>query len=154
MPRSALIVALSLLLGLTIFAAPDAPAQEVAPSATFGTASEVVSVVSAWEFEMTDEQSKARATLLGGAWNRSCAASNCFSFANLRLPVGAVVSRIELDGCDDSATAEIRFGLIRSVASPNGPDTEFLTFGTTGQAETPGCDKVVAPWPSRTSSTT
>jgi hypothetical protein len=105
---------------------------------TFGTASEVAHAVSAWEFQMASSTSKMEFTLTGGHY-RFCSMSNCFSFANVRVPAGAAISRIELDGCDDSDAAEIQFGLLRNAAAPNGLDNEFLTDGTTGAAATPGC---------------
>ncbi|HSD33579.1 MAG TPA: S-layer homology domain-containing protein [Gemmatimonadales bacterium] len=119
------------------FIAPIASAQS---PETFGTATEVAHVVSAWEFQMASPQSTMSFTLTGGQY-RYCTASNCFSFANVRLPGGAAISRIELDGCDDSATAEIYFGLTRLGVAPNGLDVQTLSDRTTGLAATPGCDR-------------
>jgi hypothetical protein len=133
MRRSCLIIAVSFWVASGAPGAPIAWAQ--APD-TFGTASEVVHVVGAWEF--TEVVGDAHATHGG---NRICLAASCSLFAHLRLPSGALVSRIELDGCDTDASAFMVAYLYRTSAPANDavPFDALNPFTGTGTSETPGC---------------
>jgi hypothetical protein len=119
-------------LGVTV-----APA--VAPR-TFGPASEVAHVITAWEFQQDRPGAVTDYDLTTGL-QRFCSAGECEQVAGVRLPAGALVSRIELDGCDDSGTGEITFSLVRTAVGNAPPFTlaNFLALETTGVTETPGC---------------
>jgi hypothetical protein len=69
----------------------------------------------------------------GGPLTRS---SNNNLYAQVRLPAGAVVTSVELEGCDSDAVVEISFALIR-VPSPDGPLALVTPLGIT--RGTPGC---------------
>jgi hypothetical protein len=129
---------------VSMVAVGGAPAAAFLPGAqaveTFGTAAEVAHVVNAFEFQAAsagvidlDAQS---------GYHRYCSSvGGCELTAGVRLPAGAVMSRIELDACDDSSTQELRFSMWRTSA-PGGPTSEPLTtIHTTGVAATPGCGK-------------
>jgi hypothetical protein len=104
--------------------------------ATFGTASEVAHVVGAWQFNHYFGTSNTT-----GNGERSCTGT-CGFVANVLVPSGALVSRIELDACDAVATGEVNFlmGRIESPAFPTTVGSVTLTpTGGTGAATTPGC---------------
>lgn len=56
----------------------------------------------------------------------------------LHLPGGAVLQRMELEACDNSTTAGIRFVFARG-ATPAGSITNISAIATTGTTPTPGC---------------
>jgi hypothetical protein len=58
-------------------------------------------------------------------------------WAPVFLPSGALVTSIELEACDYTATGLIYFGMARGT-SPSGTAAN-VSFGSTGVAETPGC---------------
>lgn len=59
-------------------------------------------------------------------------------FANLSLPSGAIVERVELNACDTSVDVEIVFGMVsRSV--PGGVLVDVVPVTTTGGTQAPGC---------------
>src|SRR5262245_36635796 len=77
---------------------------------------------------------------MGRRWQRGANLSGNVMVAGLRLPAGALVTGIELEGCDDSATFEVRFSLFRRP-SPGGPNASVTPIGATGGPATPGCGK-------------
>jgi hypothetical protein len=113
---------------------------------TFGTTSEIVHTVQAGDFN--EIVGVANASTYG---ERYCTAPpNCTLIAGLRLPAGAVISRIELDACDDNPAGQVRFTLFRT----NSPATQasliqLAPIGETGQAALPGCanfsNQLIAP---------
>jgi hypothetical protein len=121
------------------------PAPEVAPLAlagprTFGPTSEVAHVISAAEFE---------ANLWSDPWLLAPTPSPYGLFriplatvtfwAGLQLPAGALITRVELDGCDFSAVGAIN-ALLASWTSPAGtPPPLTMAAGSTGVASMPGC---------------
>jgi hypothetical protein len=117
--------------------------QEVAPdpAETFGTASEVAHVVGAWEF--TEFVGDAHASTFG---DRFCVGGTCALFASLRLPAGAVVSRLELDACDFSAAGGVQVSMLRtSSPATSASQTTLAPFVSTGTAATPGCVIITNP---------
>jgi len=111
--------------------------QAVTPSRTprtFGTASQTAHVISGPEFEpSTSGATWSYVSPMNGPFTK---ASSVSMLAQVRLPAGAVVTSVELEGCDTGVLFEVLFGL-QKIASPNGP-VDFLTpIGSTGG--TPGC---------------
>jgi hypothetical protein len=110
-------------------------AQVVAPSPTprtFGTANSTAHVVGASEF---DPLSNTIGWGYGTFGKQGLDTGQMVAW--VRLPAGAMVTSIELEGCDTSNAREIQFSLVR-VASPAGPG-QTLAVGVTGGPETPGC---------------
>jgi hypothetical protein len=139
------------LLGVASAQVLSAGGPVVAPSLgqrTFGTATEVAHVINASEFQLQAGTETAAFDTTNGIHRYASAGGSLpYYYAGVRLPAGAVVSRIELDACDDSPTEEVFFAMVRSSA-PGGPEPEFLTAlpdHTTGAAATPGCGKFSAP---------
>jgi hypothetical protein len=99
---------------------------------TFGTASLTAHVIEASQFETESDTSS-------WAYTASVSKFGALSMrAGVRLPAGALVSRVELEACDTDGGAQLRFGLQRRP-SPGGP-VEFVTpTGLTGVPDTPGC---------------
>jgi hypothetical protein len=60
-----------------------------------------------------------------------------FDFPLADLPAGALLTGLELEGCDSSSTAQVQVNLSRR-SSPTGGLSAIGTFGT-GVSETPGC---------------
>jgi hypothetical protein len=58
-------------------------------------------------------------------------------WTGVRLPSGALITKISMEACDSTATGEVTFGL-GSVVKPAGTVTP-LASGTTGISATPGC---------------
>jgi hypothetical protein len=103
---------------------------------TFGQSSTWLTI-NAWGFEPRDSVS---ASNLGAAdGRRTCLVAQCQLSAALSLPNGALVETIELEGCDDSATAGVGAFLL---SIPLNADTGVTPTGGavgTGAAPTPGC---------------
>jgi hypothetical protein len=59
-------------------------------------------------------------------------------WAPVSIPSGAMVSAIELEACDSTATGSMRFGMA-SGASPGGFAANVTPVGDTGTSATPGC---------------
>jgi hypothetical protein len=57
--------------------------------------------------------------------------------APVQLPTGALITAVELQGCDSSGAGELIWTLSR--IAPNGTFTALSPVGTTGAAATPGC---------------
>jgi hypothetical protein len=121
--------------------------QGVVPSTTprtFGTASEVVHVVGAWEFNATSGEAT-----FADFGNRACqplSNSGCSMLANVRLPAGAVVSRITLDACDPRGDDQVAFSMRRTPSPATSSSLANLTGNVgTGIGATPGCAIFPAP---------
>jgi S-layer homology domain len=113
-----------------------ATGQPLIGGGTFGIASEVAHVVGAWEF---DPQGDATSNSFV---DRFCLVGGCGLLASLRLPSGAVVSRLELDACDSNSGGLISFVMWRTASPASAASLTNLTgFGTTGgqPTATPGC---------------
>jgi hypothetical protein len=102
---------------------------------TFGTATEVVLTLSAWNF--TPSQATQTWSLNAGVY-RFCSGGNCQFISGVQLPAGAIVTRVQLDACDNSSTNEVAMFMTRSVAPNVSLDIPVPQFGT-GAAATPGC---------------
>jgi S-layer homology domain len=117
--------------------------QVVAPSPTprtFGPSSQTAHVIGASEFE-TINDTIGYSYILGHL--RKSAGGSMFAW--VRLPAGAVVESVELEGCDTNPAEQIGFALFR-MASPNGAPEDVTTTGLTG--DTPGCGLFsVTPFP-------
>ncbi len=57
--------------------------------------------------------------------------------AAVQLPTGALITGMELTGCDSNASGEVVFGMVR--VNPNGTFSFVIPQATTGVAATPGC---------------
>jgi hypothetical protein len=80
----------------------------------------------------------------GGSLGTSKFSATALLTASLRLPAGAVVTRVELEACDSSTTQQVAIQMFSGTPGPP-PTSEFLTgvIGT-GVTETPGCVSVSA----------
>jgi hypothetical protein len=120
-----------------------APAAWAQSAATFGIATEIAHVVAASEFDTSNSDS----TWLfveffdeaGGAIQRGSVEPTSWR-AGLRLPAGAVVTRLELAGCDLDVFGELTFAVFRSKLPP-GTGAEALASRSTGVANVPGCGR-------------
>jgi hypothetical protein len=111
------------------------------PFRTFGIASEVAHVIFAFDLGVLNGSS----TETAGP-SRSCFAGECQFAGGVRLPAGAVVSRIELEACLPDPDAFVQFNFVR-VGSPAGGGegpVDFLTGDSTTGADTPGCSRFPA----------
>jgi hypothetical protein len=121
----------------------------IAPSPTprtFGTASSTAHVVFATEFAPLDSSAQ---VIFVTAPALSKFSSQTL-FAGVRLPAGAVVQSVELEGCDFSALGEVTFVMFRAP-SPTGPQVQLTPFGGTGIPFVGGCTFIaVAPLPAVT----
>jgi hypothetical protein len=117
--------------------------QMVAPSPTgrtFGTATSTAHVVGAPEFDPVNG-------IAGWGYFGRAKTSDFTMLAGLRLPSGAVVTSIELEGCDESGSSQLQFSMARA-RSPSGTSTLVTPNGVTGIPEIPGCGFFsVAPLP-------
>jgi hypothetical protein len=111
---------------------------EYTSARTFGTVSDVAHIVQSLQFYPPSQSTLfsidasfvtgiALSTTETAAW-----------WAQVFLPAGALVDRIELEGCDNNAGAAIEFGLVRGAA-PAGPAVMLTPTGSTGIAATPQC---------------
>ena len=110
--------------------------QVVAPSPTprtFGTTGLTAHVMGASEFEPASGATYGNTSTNGPLAKFSLADM----FAWVRLPAGAVVMTVELEGCDTNGTSEMEFVLFR-MPSPNGP-AALTAAGVTGEMAMPGC---------------
>ena len=71
---------------------------------------------------------------------RFCQDTPCQFLAGVHLPAGAILTRVQLDACDDSATHQVAVSLARGM-SPNA-GLSFIPNDTgfgTGLSGMPGC---------------
>jgi hypothetical protein len=104
---------------------------------TYG-ASSVVHTLNAWAFEGVEEADQNN---IGwdASYRRTCLdPATCGIDAPLVLPNGALIDSIELEACDDSATAEI--GAILFYYPLNSDDTVIPAGGFLLTSGTPGCN--------------
>ena len=142
--------ALALLFGATVVAsAAEGPAHQaqaratsggskilVAPGRpdTYGTSSSIVLTIPAWQFQSFD--GSVQSGFGASAYARWSPTGEEVE-APVMLPAGALISSIELEGCDTSATDETVF--ILYYVDSSGTFTIVGGTGTTGAAETGGC---------------
>ena len=111
---------------------------------TFGTASEAVLTLTAYDFDTGRDSDPTDGTSVGGSLSsglyRHCDGAACRSFlAGLPLPAGAVVSRIEIEACDEDGGAQVQFAVIRTASPDGGVTFDPAVAGSTGIADAPGC---------------
>ncbi len=159
MPRhwlTALVVSLLAVLAGQAFAQPPIAAHGVtvtatSPSAgsaqavsrpgqprTFGTSDEIARTYDAFDFVGGEIQGTVLLQPTTGRSDRRTSGT-----VGVYLPSGATMLRVEVEGCDTSATGELKLGFFR-INTPNGTGAESLlsgvpAFWTTGTANTPGC---------------
>jgi len=108
---------------------------------TFGTASEVAYVIPAAEFEVMLFSSSFQFVInpapTAGVFRVPLA--NITLLAGLRLPAGALITRVEIDGCDSDAAGQIAL-FLASATSPAGSTPIKTIAGVgTGTPQQPGC---------------
>ena len=104
---------------------------------TYGTTSSVVYTIWAADFQLLGGgATESTQDPVTAAWR--CAAGICPFLGTAHLPNGSLITGVELEACDGSATNQIEFFLFRGV-SP-GQTLELLSAQSgTGVAATPGC---------------
>jgi S-layer homology domain len=143
------LVAVCLVVVVTAATRPVMAEDEHAGALTFGTTSEVAHTVGPAEF-----QGIAGNLVLDVDVNRGCfgpvimgfPALPCRYVADLRLPAGALLTSIQLDGCDTSPTEAITFTVLRKTGTA-APVNLLGTSATTGLVSQPGCTAVTAALP-------
>ena len=103
-----------------------------AGSPEWGTANTSVLTVPAFAFNSMDSSPQFNT----GPYNRF-SPSGAEVEAPVFLPAGAVISEIELEGCDTDPGAAVVFELFYVV--PSGGNVPLSPLGSTGIASTPGC---------------
>ena len=104
---------------------------------TFGTASTAAQIVSGLSLlppSSATEFAINTSALTGIAVFQTTAGLDWW--AQVHLPAGALVERIELEACDESAIGDIAFGLASGTA-PGGATQNLTAVGTT--TDSPGC---------------
>jgi hypothetical protein len=110
------------------------------PTHTFGTASEAVHVISQTEFEagfFSDSWGILGTPPPFGGLLRFSTGTVNFA-AGVRLPAGAVITRVELDGLDDDSGKDIGAFLLSATSPAGSTVPKFLATMSTGVAATPG----------------
>jgi S-layer family protein len=103
------------------------------PAPNWGTASEASISVPSWSFQSTGSNT---VNTYNGGWRFT---SNPVLFAGLALPNGALITGIELAGCDNDAAAGITVDLIRSFHGPGTTDYQVVGQPLTTGAPVAGC---------------
>jgi hypothetical protein len=103
---------------------------------TYGTSSLTVHTIQAYEFvSINNAQTYTGSGLSGGF---ACGGSPCAFVAPVSLPAGALVTFIELEGCDTDAVADLSLSLFR-ITLPAG----LATIAVTQTVGAPGCTRVI-----------
>ena len=111
----------------------SANATFIADPNTYGTLSETSTTISAWEFELYQQD----VTWSRSGFNRYVTDnSGCCLMAGVHLPNGAVITGFAVDGCDLSTAGEI-YALFLSCSG--GSCTYVVQSILTGDPEAPGC---------------
>jgi S-layer family protein len=109
-------------------------------SRTFGTQDEAVLTLTAWDFATASStQTWGQLTVSGQGMFRFCASGSCTFQAGVHLPAGALLTRVQLDACDLSATEQATVRLIRGVSPGAMLDLIPSPPVGTGFSEMPGC---------------
>jgi hypothetical protein len=106
---------------------PPGPPQVVSPH--------TVPAFSFSEFELTNDNTSQAYNSDINTGARFCTLINCRLLAPVQLPAGALVSHIEVDGCDTNADSNFSVVLRRSQAHEGGT-TQLASADSAG---TPGC---------------
>jgi hypothetical protein len=112
---------------------------------TFGVASEIAYVLTAADFSPSHESDQWTTSYLpdpNTGYIQRDSVDLISWWAGLRLPAGAVVTRLEIVGCDNGAES-LGFALFRSNV-PRGTGFAPVIYGGTGFPETPGCGQFSA----------
>jgi S-layer homology domain len=114
------------------------------PGETFGTASEIALTLASADFlPLSNSNSYFHVGTLDpttGFMRLATGGTTTFQ-AGIRLPAGAIVTRLEIAGCDTANDTELTFVLRRSKI-PSGTGFENVTpLGSTGTAGMPGCGR-------------
>lgn len=119
-------------------AATPAPPDDVTGSRTFGVASVVSYTIGGYAFDPANSASTYVAT--GGTGDRHFTSAGGFFLAPVNLPAGALISSIEIQGCDTSAAGELTATLFSNTTSGGGVQS-IINHGSvsTGVAAAPGC---------------
>jgi hypothetical protein len=148
------VVVLSVLFTVGLLGMPGGAWGQVEPSSlpdtpeprTFGVAAEIAHVIAAAEFDTIDSTNTWSYTIFVhptiGILIRDAGTIGVTTFlAGLRLPAGAEVTRLEIAGCDSTATGNLQFLLFRSKLPP-GTGLDVVTAeGDTGIGPTSGCGR-------------
>jgi S-layer family protein len=129
-----------LILVATGLAAQTAPAASREPAA-FGTTTQSVLVVGSYAFQ---ERFPTAGILPTIGLDRYSATA--FLEANIQLPAGSQLEKIELGACDNSDTQSVSLGV--GACTTPGSSCDALASLDTGTTETPGCDffsQIVSP---------
>jgi hypothetical protein len=102
------------------------------PQDTYGTASDIIETVQAYEFEPAIGQ--VTNLTANGVGSRGCT-SVCSLLAPVMLPAGALVREIELEACDTDPNATVGAGFFRANALEAG----LVNLASTTTGTTPGC---------------
>jgi hypothetical protein len=113
-------------------------------SQTFGIATEMVHVVVASEFDTlssNDVWSYDTLPVADTGYVLRTSMDPVVWVAGVRLPAGAVVTRLELAGCDSSGTDALLFQLVRTNLPVQTGYDHLMTTGSTGAGATLGCGR-------------
>ncbi len=103
----------------------------------YGTASQAAWVTGAVDFLPRTSSATFATSTTSGLWRYATSSSGDW-FKSVDLPNGALIERVELHACDETATGQMLFGLARTdVPGPGGANA--TPVGSTGLAAAPGC---------------
>ena len=127
---------LSTQIGARAVGEPVGPMPEIPPGRrTFGTANEIVRTYDAWSFV-----GNATGVVTTGDTGASLRSGGSTALTlGLDLPAGAQILRLELDGCDLSASTGINLRFFRANTPPQ-TGAAIVVQGNTGISAMPGCD--------------
>ena len=134
---------LAVLLAVALLGAPRAAWAQESPndSRTFGTDIATSHTIQALAFASvlaTDSYG------IDTFYSRFCtSATPCRAAAPVLLPAGALVTAIDLEACDTSATKSVQAQLLLVIASAS--TTVSLATASSGVAATPGCAHFITP---------
>jgi hypothetical protein len=120
-------------LGAPAPAAAQAGAATASPERTFGTSASVVYNIGAFAFKGESGLDNARVEVAFGS--RRCSGGGCVLAAPVFLPAGALVSRLELAGCDNTSIGDA--GAVLEQLTESEP--RHIGSVGTGFPNTPGC---------------
>ena len=135
---------------LTVVGMPPEPGEVASqgPAPSWGTSSESVLNVNAWAFDHFGSTAVANSWAKGG---RYISAGLAEWIAGFSLPTGALVTGLEVQGCDNSAVSELNVAILRNYII--GGTEQLAIVGTplhTGIAATPGCGNFFVAMPPQT----
>jgi len=136
------------LLAVMLMATSGISSAEQTATRTYGVQDATVHTIHAYAFKagfLLDNPSRIRTTAQGGRW---CEPSvfDCLLNAAVFLPAGAVVTGIEIDGCDGMDNGELSATLWRKPLQfgPAQDSVVAIVSAGTGFTDAPGCATVSA----------